>query len=208
MNLPDPTADLAPHGRSWWRKCVAHMRAYLHHQDPLAEASSDAAVLIGTHLPFWPLYLLWSAGLKTLPSSLVTMTLAPVFCAIPMLMRRHARAGRCMTVLVGVANTVLVTWVLGKNTGTELFLLPCVALAAISFRRAERWRMLALAMIPLVAWYLLRDHAPTPLSEYEGADRRSIFTLNAVSVIVLIAAFGWIQTGTYQRMEQGGRVQR
>ena len=194
--------------RPWsrfWNRALDRLRRYVRHDDPLAEASNDVALLVGTHLPFWPLYLLWSAGTKTLPVSLLTMTLSPVFCLMPLLTRSHPLAGRVGVVLAGIANTILTCWVLGTNNGTQLFLLPCAALAAISFRRQERVWMVTLGLLPIAVWYGLRMNLLPSLAHFEGADVESIFTLNSISVVVLLTAYGWLQGQTYARMERRPR---
>jgi hypothetical protein len=58
---------------------------------------------------------------------------------------------------------VWTVWILGIMSGTELFLMPCPAVAALLFRRSERWLMLVLTLLPLVVWYVLRDHAADPV---------------------------------------------
>jgi hypothetical protein len=50
--------------------------------------------------------------------------------------------------------------------------------------------MIALALLPLAVWYVLRDHGPAPL-HHDGADAESrLFTLNAASIGVPICLFG------------------
>jgi hypothetical protein len=193
-----------PTGRltDWWRAISGVAFRYAAHPDPLAEASNWFAITIGTHLPFWPLYVWWSAGSQAFPTALLTVALAPVFLAIPFLSRRSSLLGRIAMPVAGVANTVWTVWILGIASGTELFLMPCAAVAALLFRRSERWLMIVLTLLPLVVWYVLRDHAPAPLHRY-GADAASrLFTLNAISIGVLICLFGWFQVDIYRRMEQ------
>jgi hypothetical protein len=135
--------------RAWWRGAAVYH--YASHPDPLAEAGNWFAITIGTHLPFWPLYVLWAAGRQASPTAL---------------------------------------------------LMPCAAVAALLFRRSERWLMIVLTLLPLAVWYALRDHAPTPLHRYGPAAAGQLFTLNAVSIGVLICLFGWFQVDIYRRMEQ------
>ena len=178
------------------------MHTWAYHRDPLVEASNWVALLIGTHLPFWPLYVWWSAGAQAFPSALWTLALTPAFLAIPLISRRSGLLGRVATVVLGVVNTVFTIWILGANSGTALFLAPCTALAAISFRRAERWLMLPLTALPLVVYFVLRHHMPDPLHHYDSAAAQSLFVLNVISVSVLAASFGWLQADIYRRMER------
>jgi hypothetical protein len=58
-------------------------RRYAGNRDPLVEASNWAALTVGSHLPFWPLYVWWAAGVQAFPTALLTVSLTPVFLAIP-----------------------------------------------------------------------------------------------------------------------------
>ena len=186
---------------TWWRRLARH-------PDPLVEASNWAALLIGTHLPFWPLYVWWSAGAEAFPSALLTVGLAPLFIALPLLARRHGLLGRIAMLVLGIANTVFTIWILGYNSGTVLFLGPCAALAAILFRRRERWLMLSFTTLPLLVWYALQSFELPALHHYNAAAAHSLFILNIISVSVLISAFGWLQTDTYRREERQSRSAR
>jgi hypothetical protein len=185
-----------------WHVALRSVRDVAAHQDPLAETSNWVALTIGSHLPFWPLYVWWSAGNQAWPSALLTVAMAPMFLTIPWLSRRSSLLGRVATPLTGIANTVFTIWILGMASGTTLFLAPCAALSAVLFRKPERWLMLALTTLPLIVWYVLADHAPAPLHIYDAAANSRLFALNAISISVLIGLFGWFQTDIYQRIEQ------
>ena len=202
---PTSTDAVSP-SRSWfghaWQATAAWTRALVHDRDPLVEATNWVSFLIGTHLPFWPLYVWWSAGTQAFPTALWTMALTPAFLVIPLLSRRSGLLGRIAMPLVGIANTVLTNWVLGADSGTILFLGPCAALAAFSFRRGERWLMLALTTLPLLVFFVLQQHPPEPLHRYGPEAAKSLFALNVISVSVLVTAFGWIVADVYARMER------
>jgi len=185
-----------------YRASMVAVRRFVSHRDPLVEASNWVAFIIGTHLPFWPLYVWWAAGPQALPTALLTTALAPIFVAIPLLSRRNGLLGRMAMLLTGIVNTIFTVWVLGENSGTAFFLIPCGALASILFRRGERWLMLCFTMLPLAVWCVLQDHAPVPLHRYDNQSAQQIFTLNVFSVAVLIAVFGWLQADIYRRMER------
>ncbi|MEO8937077.1 MAG: hypothetical protein ABI277_12420 [Burkholderiaceae bacterium] len=199
-------SDAIVQARLWlrqpWQVAFERMRAFAYHPDPLVEASNWVALLIGTHLPFWPLYVWWSAGTQALPTAILKMALAPLFLIIPLISRRSGLLGRVATPLVGIANTVFTIWILGANSGTALFLAPCTALAAFSFRRNERWLMLLLTALPLAVYYLLQQDAPVPLHHYDDEAAKRLFVLNVISVSVISAAFGWLQSDIYERMEK------
>ncbi len=182
-------------GASWFRR-------YASHPDPLVETGNWVALAIGTHLPLWPLYLWLAAGSQVFPSAIWTVALTPLFLVIPLLSRRSGLAGRCAMLLAGSANTLFTMWVVGQNTGTDLLFAPCSALAAILFRRQERWLMLGFTLLPLAIWYLLQFYPLVPLHHYAPGPAYRMLVLNAFSIAVLFALFGWLQAGIYQRMEK------
>jgi hypothetical protein len=177
------------------------MRRFTAHPDPLTETSNWVALLIGTHLPFWPLYVWWCAGSQAFPTALLTMAFAPAFLTVPLLSRRSHLLGRVAMLAAGLANAVFTTWVLGSASGTALFLAPCGALAAVSFRRHERWIMLIFTGLPIAIWYVLQHFPPVPLHRYDPQAVQQLFVLNAISIGVLFMAFGWFQGDIYRRME-------
>jgi hypothetical protein len=194
--------------RRFWKAAVAWTRAFARHPDPLVEASNWVAILIGTHLPFWPLYVWWCAGRQAFPTSLLTMGLTPLFLVIPLIGRRSGLAARIATPIAGIANTVFTVWILGANSGTTLFLAPCAALAAFSFRRRERWVMIVVTSLPLAMFFLLPHLSISPLHRYDAEAVRQLFNLNIISVSVLATAFGWLLCDAYSRMEQTPLRQR
>ena len=199
---------MAAAGQSRWLGRAAsslglgHMQAFARHPDPLVEASNWVALVIGTHLPFWPLYVWWAAGSQAMPSALLTLAWTPVFLVIPLLSRRNGLAGRLAMVASGLGNTVFTLWVLGGNSGSGLFFAPCAALAAILFRRAERWWMLALTTLTIILWSLLQAYPPAGLHHYDEQAAHALFILNGFSIGVVIIVFGWLQGDVYRRMEQ------
>jgi MASE7 protein len=184
-----------------WSKIHAGVRAFAAHPDPLVEAGNWVALTVGSHLPFWPLYIFWAAGWEAIPSALLTATMTPVFLAVPLLARWNGLWARIATPVFGITNTVFTIWILGINSGTEVFLVPCGALAAVIFRRTERLLMLGLTMLPLVVWYLLQLYPPTALHQYSAIVAREILVLNVFSIGILIVLFGWFQVDIYRKME-------
>ena len=184
-----------------FKAAFARMEAFARHRDPLVEEANWVALTIGTHLPLWPLYIWWAAGRQAWPTSLWTVALTPLFLIVPLVSRRSGLAGRITMILAGVGNTVLTRWVLGPDCGTELFFVPCAVLAALLFRRSERWLMLGFSGLPLAMWYVSPYFAGVGLHHYDAHGAHGIFTLNLLSVSVLITAFGWLQANVYQRME-------
>jgi hypothetical protein len=173
-------------------------------KDPLVENANWVALMIGTHLPLWPLYVLWAAGRQAWPTSLWTITFTPFFLLVVPISRKNGLLGRIVLVVVAIVNTIFTRGVLGPDTGTELFLVPCAMLAAILFRRSERWLMIFFSMVPILVWYLLRGFTLVGPHLYDNEGAHGLFVLNLISVSVLITAFGWLQANVYQRMEKSG----
>jgi hypothetical protein len=182
---------------------LARVQSYAAHQDPIAEASNWVALAVGSHLPFWPCYILVAAGRQAWPTALLAAAMAPFFLAVPVLSRHSSLLGRIATPVLGVANTVFTVWILGVNSGTQVFLFPCAALAALSFRKSERWLMLAVAALPLAVWYWLWLHPPIPMHRYDAMAAYRLVVLNVFSIAVIVLLLGWLQTDIYRRMETG-----
>ncbi|MFO1081085.1 MAG: hypothetical protein U1E23_10740 [Reyranellaceae bacterium] len=178
---------------AWWRRHVGH-------PDPLVETTNTLAMLIALNQPFYPLTL-WGLADGATPAALITLLSMPLFIAIPAVGRVSGLAGRAALPVVGTANTLLAVAVNGATTGVELFLLPCLAAAALSFRRGE-WRVaLGLIVAILAAWALASGLQGTPFVAWSPRDLPSLRNANAVSAIVLTAfiallmarARGWLR---------------
>jgi hypothetical protein len=78
------------------------------------------------------------------------------------------------------------------------------ALAALLFRRSERWLMLGLTTLPAIVWYVLLSQPPAPLHDYDVTADNRLIALNAISISLLISLFGWLETAIYRRMERPG----
>lgn len=167
--------------------------AYIAHPDPLTAKSSLIAFVIASNGPFYPLYIYLLIGWAAWPTGL-TMLASPVFMLLPALSRRNSLAGRLALPLVGTVNTVWCTKLLGMASGVELFLLPCISLAALSFTVNERriaWAVLALPF----AFYLWQNHGGGiggPLLSFTNAQNEAIRSLNIASVGTLTAFLGLV----------------
>jgi len=173
---------------------------YIAHEDPLVATTNLTALVLGYNTPLYPLYLLWVTGQSGLPWSLLTLCSCPLFLAVPALARFSPRSARIMLPVIGTLNTVFCTWLLGPASGTELFLIPSVTLAALSFRAGERKAML-IAVAPAILTFFLGGHyGATPLA-YSAAQSHAILRLNAASVGTLSLFIGVIFARLYQGTE-------
>ena len=176
---------------------VARIGAYAANEDPLAAAGNTVALVLASNTPFYPIYVLVLAGSGGMPWLWLTLLVFPFFLAVPAVSRHHPLLGRSMLSLSGTANTVLCTWLLGENSGTELFLIPCITLASLLFRAGERLLMLILAVLPLGAYYFMHGRYGPPPFRYSDEAYASLFTMNAVSVGTLSIFLGIVFSRLY-----------
>ena len=157
--------------------------------DPRARAAGAIALVAAINQPFYPLYLHAIAGAAA-TSAWLTLLSTPFFAAVPAVARRHSLFGRAMLPLAGVANTILGVKLLGTASAVELFLLPCILLAAILFRPGERAVMAPVLLAPVAA-YLAGDRIlGSPLHAFSAEEYRSMIALHATSACALTAFIG------------------
>jgi len=171
--------------RHLWRG----FQAWRHADDPLVASANTVALVVGWNTPFYPLYVWWAAGPSGMPYALATLCSLPFFFAVPEVTRRAPRAGRAMLPIVGSANSVFCTWLLGAGSGTELFHLPCILLGGLLFRRSERLWQLGVIGLPMVAVFALHGRYGAPPHEYTAAQYEALFSMNLFSVVTL---FGFL----------------
>lgn len=170
---------------------ISRLRAYAANPDPLAAAADTIALVVAGNQPFYPLYLHAIAGTAAWPAWLTLLTM-PLFVAIPAVARRHSLAGRAMLPVVGVANTMLAAKVIGVASAVELFLLPCVLLAALLFRARERAVMVPVLALPFLAYVMLDPLLGAPMRTFGAEVYRSITRVNALSVAGLTSCIGFL----------------
>jgi hypothetical protein len=163
---------------------------YVAHDDPLVATANLIALVLGYNTPLYPLYLLWVTSKGGLPWSLLTLCSCPFFLAVPAMSRVSPMASRLMLCCAGTLNTVFCAWLLGTATGVELFLIPCIALAALLFRPHERLAMACAALPPALAFFL-DGYYGQPLVAYTGVQAHAILRLNAASVGTLMFFIGF-----------------
>lgn len=163
---------------------------YIAHPDPVVAAGNFVALVLASNQPTYPLYLWFIVG----PDAWVA---APdilsgfFFLAVPAIARRSSLLGRALVPVFGVANILVVSWMLGEGAGVWLLLFPCGMLAVLLFRWSERWWMLGLSALPMVAWVATRGRFAPPVS-FSAEQLASMTTMNAVSGFALVVFFGWV----------------
>jgi hypothetical protein len=172
--------------RAAFRRLIAHQAAYAEHPDAAAAAAGTIALVLAWDSPFYPLSVLLLVG-GELWWSLLTMLIAPVFYAIPWLMRKSARAGRVALPVVGALNTVWCIKLFGPGSGVGVFLFPCIMLAALLFRPGERWLMLFVMAVALALEFLPTSLYGAPIMTLSADESATLSGLNAGSVALLTA---------------------
>jgi len=170
---------------------IERVRRYADNPDALAKIAGTVALVVASNQPFYPLYLYAIVGKQAWPAWLTLLT-TPFFLAVPAVARRHPLAGRAMLPIVGVVNTVFCVKLIGLPTAVELFLLPCILLAAILFRTSERLAMIPVLLVPFAAYFLLDSRLGVPLQTFDADSYASIVALHAVSVASLTALIGFM----------------
>jgi hypothetical protein len=177
------------------RRAFAAIRGYIAADDPRVATANLVALVLAWNTPFWPLYLLGTAGEGMRPGAWLTLCSFPVFLAVPAVTRWHGLCGRALLAAAGSANTVFCTWVLGEASGTALFLLPCIMLAGLLFRRDERLALYGFLLLPILCGVALAGRVPVSPFVCSGAGCGAIVWLNAVSVAILLAFFALLASG-------------
>jgi hypothetical protein len=171
-------------------RLLTAFRDYKANSDPLAELANTVALVVAGNQPFYPLYVHYIVGWSAWPIWFTLIT-TPLFALVPAVARRNPLAGRAMLPVVGTLNGILAVKLIGTETGVELFLLPCVLLAAILFRPGERLAMLLVVAMPFAAYFLVDPLVGAPLATYSAVEYRSIVSMNAFSVASLFALIGF-----------------
>jgi hypothetical protein len=166
-------------------RALDDIRFYIAHDDPAAATANLVALVIAANGPFYPFYLVHFAGRAVLWPSLLTMLASPLFLALPLLTRRSSRGGRLALPMLGAINTIWCLKLLGPGTAVGLFLLPCIALAALLFRRREGFLRLLAAAAPFAALLLPDGAYGVSLISFTPAATIRIASLNLVSVAAL-----------------------
>lgn len=173
---------------------LARLRAYATVDDPLAGIAATVALVVVGNQPFYPLYLHAIAGWSAWPVWL-TLASTPVFVAVPAVARWNSLAGRLLLPVVGVANTLIAVKAVGRESGLDLFLLPCALLAAVLVRPHERLASLPVLALPFAAYLWLGGLVGAPLVVFPAEQQAAMLTVNAVSVASLVVLIGVLVAG-------------
>ena len=156
---------------------------------PRAAAARSIIWLVALNKPFYPLYVWWLAGHGLAAAWSIVSALA--FLALLGPGRRDDLWLRAGLPLVGAIDTVAETALFGAASGTGLFLVPCLLIAALALRPDERVaRWIAVGVVAAAALPVARGFA-APLGPWSAAEQAALFSLNLYSVIALCAFVIW-----------------
>ena len=166
------------------RRVLAYLRGYMAHPDPRAGLANTVALVVASNQPFYPLYVYWAVS-PTIWPTYASFLSTPLFLAVPWLMRRSTLLGRATLLFAGIGNTLVCAIALGRASGVDVFLVPCLVLALLLFRRSERWLGFGFAALA-GAVYLAPDvifGAPGHL--YAASEYAALQRLNFISAATL-----------------------
>jgi hypothetical protein len=147
----------------------------------LTQASVTVAWVILLNKPFYPLYVWWFVGEGTLTSCL-TMLGAPLFALVIWLSRRNGLYARVALPIAGSVDTIAETYLFGAASGTELFLVACMMIIALSFRQSEAMIKLGLAVALFLAFFLLHGRTGGPLYPWTDDQLATLRNINIFAV--------------------------
>jgi len=177
------------------------LRRYSASPDPHVGAANTIAMVLAWNQPYYPFYLWWIVGRDAwvgIPDAFSGL----LFFAVPAIARRSPLLGRVALVVFSVANVVFCSAMLGEAAGIQLLYLPCGMLAAILFTWRERFVMLAMTALPLVAWWTTRGWPDLAPVRFAAAAYDGLLTLNAFSAGMLMIFFGWLLAGINRDLEE------
>ncbi len=177
---------------------LAALRRYAAHPDAATAAANAVALVVGGNGPFYPAYV-WLLDPEAGRMALLTMAASPFFLAIPWLSRRSALAARIALPIVGLANTLWSTALLGAGSGVGLFLLPCLVLAVLLWR--DRLAMLGILGLGLAVQQVLLRWPSASLAGLDPAQQAALVVLNATSVGTLLAFLALTLAGVLRSVQ-------
>ncbi len=184
---------------------LAALRRYAAHADPATAAANTVALVVGSNGPFYPAYI-WLIDAEAGHLALWTMLASPFFLAVPWLSRRSGLAARLALVVVGLANTLWSTALLGAESGVGLFLLPCLVLAALLWR--DRLALLGVLGLGLAVQQLVLRWPWDSLAGLDLARQQALVVLNATSVGTLLAFLALTLAGLLRSVQPHAGTER
>lgn len=161
-------------------------RRYAGHDDPRTAVANTVALLVASNQPFYPLYLYWAVS-PTIWPAFATFLSTPLFLAVPALARGNALLGRSALMVAGIGNTLLCRFMFGASSGVDAFLMPCIILSILLFRRAERMVGFAFAALCYGIYLIPDTWLGAPFYLYKPDELAAFQRLNFLSAAGLTA---------------------
>jgi hypothetical protein len=158
--------------------------------DAHTAACVSTAWLILINKPVYPIYVWALIGADAATRSLATLTLAPLYAAVLALARRSSRSARIALPLVGLADTVYATKLIGPDSGTESFFVACGLLGIVGFSAPEARISRALVLVVFFFFAVLHGRYGAPLQAWTADEAASLVTLNLYAAASLAAFIG------------------
>lgn len=122
---------------------------------------------------------------------IVTFLSTPFFASAPALSRHDPILSRALVPATGFVNTFLCMWAFGEASGVGWFMIPCILIAALSFRTGE-WKIAAaLIAVSAALFVALHGNLPASLVAYTDEQNQSLTRLHLISVACLTAFAAW-----------------
>ena len=154
--------------------------------DPLTQATVTVTWVIALNKPLYPLYVWWLVG-SGVQASLGTLISVPFLLFVLYLARNWPLAARVGLPLVGTLDTVFATKLFGYGSGAELFLAPCVMLAALSCHAEEKWWQRGMAAGIFLVFVAVHGRLGSALYVWPSEELSILFSINAFAVASLMA---------------------
>ncbi len=183
-----------------WNKIAAAISHYAAHDDPLVAAGNKIALVVASNQPFYPLTVLWVVS-DTIWPAFFTFLSTPFFLAVPAIARRSPLAGRALLPVAGIGNTILCAKLFGEASGVELFLLPCIMIAAVLLRKGERVLVLLIVGLTMLIYVSLQGRYGAPFHLYAAQEYDRFLRMNAISVAMLTAFVGLMVSNAIAEIE-------
>ncbi len=157
--------------------------------DERTTACTTVAWLIAANKPIYPLYVWWFVG-SGVAASCLTMVSLPLFAALAWAGRRRSLLLRVGLPVVGFVDTLFATKLFGPAGGTELFAVPCLLLACLSFRADEvRWAR-GLVVGLFLGFVVAHGRLGAPLGTWTAEELGRLLEINILAVASLSAFIG------------------
>ncbi|MGD9671423.1 MAG: hypothetical protein AB7U75_20640 [Hyphomicrobiaceae bacterium] len=160
---------------------VRGLGSYVSSSEPLVRASNVLALLIASNQPIYPFYVRFVAGPDG-GATFLTLITTPLFLAVPWFSRSSHRLGLASVPVIGLANAVIATLALGNAVGIDLFVIPCLAVAALVAERCNYKLVLAAALGALTAFLFVHFAGIEPMHRFADAAQSALYRLNAFAV--------------------------